>query len=186
MQHAGDRSVRAGAHVGRGARDRAGDADAAEQRRRDVRDALRDQLAIRAVAPAGHAVGHDGREQRLDRAEQRERDGARQHRLHLGKAELRQRRHRQAARECRRTAVPMVATGKCQQRRRGAAPATAISMPGQCGRSFFSADDDGDRGDRERDASRHRSVGRAAPEHGQLLQQRAGLRPGELEPQQLA
>ena len=35
----------------------------------DVGDALRDQLHVRAVAPADHAVGHDRREQRLDRAE---------------------------------------------------------------------------------------------------------------------
>ena len=34
MHHAGDRPARAGPHVGGGARDRAGDADAAEQRRR--------------------------------------------------------------------------------------------------------------------------------------------------------
>ena len=82
MQHARDRAVRAGPHIGRGARDRAGDADAAEQRRADIGEALRHQLAVGAVAAAGHAVGDDRREQRFDRAEQREGDRVGQHRLH--------------------------------------------------------------------------------------------------------
>ena len=41
VQHARDRAARAGADVGGGARDGAGDADAAEQRRADIGDALR-------------------------------------------------------------------------------------------------------------------------------------------------
>jgi hypothetical protein len=49
--------MRAGADIGGGAGDGAGDADAAEQRRADVGDALRHQLAVGAVAAAGHAVG---------------------------------------------------------------------------------------------------------------------------------
>ena len=72
MQHAGDRPARAGADIGRGARDGAGDADAAEQGRGDIGDALRHQLAVRAVPPPGHAVGDHRRQQALDAAEQRE------------------------------------------------------------------------------------------------------------------
>ena len=43
------------ADVGRGARDRAGGRQPAEERRRDVGDALRDELDVRVVAIAGHA-----------------------------------------------------------------------------------------------------------------------------------
>jgi hypothetical protein len=56
MEYARQRPMRAGADVGRRARDQPGHADAAEQRRADIGDALRHQLAIRAVPPAGHAV----------------------------------------------------------------------------------------------------------------------------------
>ena len=80
VQHARHRPMRAGPHIGRGAGDGAGGADAAEQRGADVGEALRDQLAVGAVAPPGHAVGHHRRQQRFDRAEQREGDGVRQHR----------------------------------------------------------------------------------------------------------
>ena len=72
--------VRAGAHIGGGAGDGAGGADAAEQRRADVGEALRHQFAVGAVPPAGHAVGDDGGQQRFDRAQQREGDGVGQHR----------------------------------------------------------------------------------------------------------
>ena len=58
---------RAGADIGRGARDRAGHADAAEQGRGDVGDALRHHLHIVAVLAPGHAVGHLGGQQALDR-----------------------------------------------------------------------------------------------------------------------
>ncbi len=89
MQHAGDRAARAGADVGRGPRDGAGDADAAEQRRADIGKALRHQFAIRAMPAAGHAVGHHRRQQRLDGAEQRERDRVGQHRPRLLQRERR-------------------------------------------------------------------------------------------------
>ena len=98
MQHAGDGPVRAGAHVGRRARDRARDADAAEQARRDVGDALRHELAVRAMPAARHAVGDDGRQQRLDRAEQRERDGIGSTACSFAQPRSRQRRQRQRAR----------------------------------------------------------------------------------------
>ena len=64
----------------RGPGDRAGDADAAEQRGRDVGDTLCSQFDIAAVDAAGHAVRHHRREQALDRAEQGERQRSRQHR----------------------------------------------------------------------------------------------------------
>jgi hypothetical protein len=67
-------TARAGADVGGGAGDRAGDGHAAEERRRDVGRALRHQLAVRAVPPAAHRVGDHGREQALDAAQQRERE----------------------------------------------------------------------------------------------------------------
>ena len=52
MDHAGDRRPRARADVRRGPRDRAGRRQAAEERRRDVGDALRDQLDVRVVTIA--------------------------------------------------------------------------------------------------------------------------------------
>ena len=66
--------VAAVAHVGRGARDRAGRGESAEQRRDDVRDALTDQLLIGVVPRARHAVRDHRRQQRLDRAEHRDRE----------------------------------------------------------------------------------------------------------------
>jgi hypothetical protein len=41
---------------------------------RDVGDSLRDQLDVRVVAVAGHPVGDDGRHQRLDGAQHRDRE----------------------------------------------------------------------------------------------------------------
>ena len=126
VQDAGDRPARAGADVGRGARDGAGDADAAEHRRADVGDALRDQLAVRAMAAAGHAVRDHGRQQRLDRTEQGEGDARRAARRASSPREVgsagvgsgaecrrsasrwsrhRQRRARQAARAASTTAI---------------------------------------------------------------------------------
>ena len=72
MEHAGDGPARAGAHIRRCPGDRSGDANAAEQRRGDIGDALRHQFAVGAVAAPGHAVGHDGGEQALDPPQQRE------------------------------------------------------------------------------------------------------------------
>ena len=62
----------AGPHVDRGAGDRAGGGHAAEERRREVGQALAEQLAVGVVALAvGHAVGDLGRQQALQRGEQR-------------------------------------------------------------------------------------------------------------------
>ena len=51
-------------------------------------DALRDELAIGAVPAPGHAVGDDGRQQRLDSAEQREGEGIRQNGLRFWRARI--------------------------------------------------------------------------------------------------
>ena len=74
VDHRGDRRARARADVGGGARDRAGRRDAAEERGDDVADAQREQLGVRIVPRARHAVGDHRREQRLDRAEHRDRE----------------------------------------------------------------------------------------------------------------
>ena len=137
VQHAGHGAVRAGAHVGRRARDRARHADAAEQARGDVGDALGDELAVRAMPAARHAVGDDGRQQRLDGAEQRERDGARQHLAHLVPTDVGQRRQRQAARNAAEARADRhdIEPGAPPSRQRR--PRRAINMPGQSGRQRF-------------------------------------------------
>ena len=137
MQHAGDRAARAGADIGRGARDGAGDADAAEQRRADIGKALRHQFAIGAMPAAGHAVGDHRRQQRFDGAEQREGDRVGQHRPRL----LQRERGHAGNGNCRGMPpkrVPMVSTGSDSAQAASAATTTAIRMPGQCGRSFRS------------------------------------------------
>ena len=83
MQHARNRAARAGAHIRRGARDRAGDADAAEHAAGHIRDPLSDQFAIRAMPAAGHAVGDDGGEQDSIAPSSAKRNRRRQHRPHL-------------------------------------------------------------------------------------------------------
>ena len=102
MHDAGERAGAAVAHVRRGAGDRAGRREAAEQRRDDVGDALPDQLLIGVVARARHAVGDDGRQQRLDRAEHRDGERRPDQLDHPRGGDLRQLQRRQAARECRR------------------------------------------------------------------------------------
>ena len=64
----------------------------------DVGDALRDQLHVRAVPAADHAVGDDRREQRLDRAEQRDGERRRRRATQLRQRDVRQRRVRAARR----------------------------------------------------------------------------------------
>ena len=93
MHHAGDGTASAGAYIGRRARDRAGHADAAEQGRGDVGDALRHQFGIRAMTASGHAVGDDRRQQAFDTAQQRERERRRKHFLDFIERQDRQMRH---------------------------------------------------------------------------------------------
>ena len=138
MHHARDRPMRAGAHVGGGPGDRAGDAEAAEGARGDVGDALRHQLGVRAVPPPGHPVRHHRREQQLDRPEQRKREGVRQHGADLGQARGRQGGLRKPAGNA---AEPALDRRDRQVERAVTTPpaATTISIRGQCGTSRFSA-----------------------------------------------
>ena len=66
---------RAGADVGRRARDCAGGRDAAEKRRDDIGNALRHELLVGIVAVVDLRVGHARGKQRLDGAEKGDRDG---------------------------------------------------------------------------------------------------------------
>jgi hypothetical protein len=71
MEHAGHRRPRTEADVGRRAGDGARRRESAEERRRDVGDALSHQFGVRGVAIATESIGHDGREQRFDGSEHR-------------------------------------------------------------------------------------------------------------------
>ena len=100
MHDAGDRRGRAGAHVGDGARDRAGGRNAAEEGRDEVGHALAHQLLVRVVArELGGVVGHARAQQRLDGAEQRDGDRRDEQLLGAGPAQLRQRKGRQRLRD---------------------------------------------------------------------------------------
>ena len=86
VHDAGDRAAATVVDVGHRAGDGAGDGDAAEDRDDDVGRALGDQLGVRVVAVADDAVGHGGREQRLDGAQHGDREGRRDEqvdRLHV-------------------------------------------------------------------------------------------------------
>ena len=83
VNHAGDWGARAGANVGGGAGDGAGGRNAAEERRDDVGDALRDQFDVGVVAVAGHAVGNDGGEHAFKRGQQRHGKGRRNQRQNV-------------------------------------------------------------------------------------------------------
>ena len=83
VNHSGHWRAAAVLDVRRRARDRARGRYAAEERRRDVGDALRDELHVRTMAASDHPVGHDGREQRLDGRQHRDREGRPDQRRHL-------------------------------------------------------------------------------------------------------
>ena len=74
MNDACERAARAIADAGCRAGDGAGRRESAEQRGQDVGDALPDQLLVRIMPGARHAVGDDRGQQRLDGAEQRDRE----------------------------------------------------------------------------------------------------------------
>ena len=134
VRHAGHGAARAGADIGRGPGDGAGDADAAEQRRGDVGDALGHQLAVRAVAAAGHAVGHHGREQALDPAQQRERQAPPAAAPRRARARGRAGAALGSPLGMPPKRVPMVSTGRPSAQAASEASATAIRKAGQCGR----------------------------------------------------
>ena len=77
VEDAGDWRSTAGFYIGGRAGDGAGRRKSAEEGRREVGHALRDQLLVRVMAVVDLAVGDARREQRLDRAEQRDGDGRR-------------------------------------------------------------------------------------------------------------
>ena len=98
VNDAGERAGRAVADVRRGAGDRARRRESAEQRRQDVGRALPDQFLVRVVPRARHAVGDDGRQQRLDGAEQRDRECRADELKHLGERQARPLQRGQGAR----------------------------------------------------------------------------------------
>ena len=135
VQHPGDRTARAGAHVGRGARDRAGDADAAERHR---------GRCWRRLAPparsSSDACGRSCRRRRPPRAGIRSRPGSRWRR-HPGRRPASWRGRRPGA-----SATAGCAAARRSECRRwrhrdagesvsAAVTATAISSPGHFGRS---------------------------------------------------
>ena len=99
MHHAGDRAARAGTNIGRGARNRAGHTDPAEDGGGDVGDALRHDLHVVAMLAPRHAVGDLGRKQAFDRAEQRKGKRGRQHLQHGRVGDRRQLWRRQTIRQ---------------------------------------------------------------------------------------
>src|SRR5690606_17767493 len=70
------RAARTGADVGGGAGEGAGGRQSTEQRGGGVGHALRHQLAVGAVAAAGHAVGDHRRQQRFHAGEEGDGKGA--------------------------------------------------------------------------------------------------------------
>ena len=88
VDHARDRRSGARADVRGGAGDGAGGRQPAEDRRHDVGDALRDELDVRVVPVAAHAIGDDGRHQRLDGAEHGDRQRRAQQRRNERDVEL--------------------------------------------------------------------------------------------------
>ena len=80
VDHPGHGCAGARSNVGRRAGDGARRRQAAEHRRDDVGDALGDELDVRIVPIAAHAIGDDRRHQRLDRAEHRDGEGRREQR----------------------------------------------------------------------------------------------------------
>ena len=84
VDEARDRALRAGAGVGAGTGDHAGDRQAHEAGRGDVGDALGGQLGVGVMTVAGHAVGDDGAEQGFDADQQGDAEGQRQHVPGLG------------------------------------------------------------------------------------------------------
>ena len=87
VDHSCDRSESAGADVGGGTSDGARGRNAAEERRANVGDSLRDQLHVGVVVIAAHAVGDHGGEQAFNGGEQRDREGGREQGQNVGRVE---------------------------------------------------------------------------------------------------
>ncbi|MET4067989.1 hypothetical protein ABID58_002784 [Bradyrhizobium sp. S3.2.6] len=164
-------------NVGRGARNQAGDTDAAEQRCADICGALRHQLAIGAVTAPGHAVGDHRRQQRFDGREQRKRDRIRQHRFRLRERERRQRGRGQFARDAAETTADGFDWQRqCSRRDRRERDRDQDAGPGRP--PAPQARDDGDAD--ESDAKRGRIDGvKAIRQRGELRHELARLFPRE-------
>ena len=145
---------------------------------------LRHQLAIRPVPTAGHAVGDDGRQQGFDRAEQREGEGAGQHRENTLQADLGQRWQGQR----RGDAAELRADGRHRQvegpRDQGGG-GDGDKHFRQAGAPPLQPDDEDNGGQRQGDGRRIESR-QCLPEHRQLLEQRPGFRPGKRQAQHVA
>ena len=114
---------------------------------------------LRAMPPARHAVRDDGRQQRLDRAEQRERHGARQHLAHLRPARSSGSDGTASPLGMPPNCEPIVATSSSAGRRDGRSAGDGEQHAGPLRPPPPHADDDGDRRERQRDR-RGVSVGR--------------------------
>ncbi len=166
MRHAGDGALSAGANIGRRACDRAGDAEAAEERGPDIGDALSDQFAVRAMASTGHPVGDHGRKERLDGAEKREGERGRQNLDDPGHGQIGQRGSRQDARDGAEPRPDRVHR-KIEKRHHdgGGGDRDEHAWPGRP--KAADHEDDGDRAERSRE--RHRfERSEVLPERGEL------------------
>ena len=185
MQHAGDRAARAGADIGGSARDRASGAHAAEQPRRRYWRRPARPVRSWSDAPAGHAVGDDGGKQAI-----------------RSRPEARRRWHREARpatcpsdeggqsapagmRGMPPKREPMVSTARRTQPRRDRRHATAISMPGQFGRSVFRPDDECD-GQRRSATVAGLNRGEALPDAPSFANERRRLDASSVEPEKIA
>ena len=151
----------------------------------DIGDALGDQLAIRAVPPPGHAVGDHGGEQRLDGAEQREREGGRQHCDDLGGVEIGGSAGAGKALGMPPKRVPIVSTGRREGPARHGREADRDQKPGQCGAVAARKQDGSDRDRGDRGGGRVDGPG-SAHKRCELRQEAAGLLAGKLEAEQVA
>ena len=183
MDDSGKWPARPGADVRRRSGNGAGDANAAEQAGCDVRHALGDQLAIRAVPPPGHAVGHRCGEQRFDRAEQGERKSVGQNGGDAVHRDWRQVRRGQGLRNPAETRADGFDRQAEQQRPdRGHADGDQESRPVRP--PAPQAPDDRNGGKAHPD-SREVERGRGLRDCAQFRDQRTGLFPGQGEAEQI-
>jgi Phosphate-selective porin O and P len=148
-----------------------------------VRGALRHQLAVRAVPPAGHAVGDHGREQALDRAEERERQRVRQDGDEPLHREGRQPGRRQAVRDAaeaaadrlHRQAEERARGGGCGDRDQHRRPVRPVPAHGE----------DHGHGDAGHGHGRGADGRQRVGERGELREERPRLLGGQGQPEQL-
>ena len=100
MHHTGNRGSAAVLDVRGGSCDRTGCGDSAEERRADIRNALRDQLHIGTVLRADHTVRNDAGEQRFNGCQNRNRERIGQHGADAAECDMRQREFRGRIGDC--------------------------------------------------------------------------------------